>query len=53
MTQLNSSDFYQVSDLKFDISKLRNALKRVLARKSYDDAAGTKYIAGIFLNQIP
>jgi len=53
MTQLNSSDFYQVPDLKFDISKLRNALKRVLARKSYDDAAGTKYIAGIFLNQIP
>ena len=46
-------DFYKVKDLKFDIVKLREALKTVLARKSYDDAAGTKYIAGISLNQIP
>jgi len=53
MTRLNSSDFYQVPDLRFDISKLRNALEKVLARKPYDDAAGTKYIAGISLNQIP
>ena len=48
-----SSDFHKVEDLKFDISKLQNALKTVLQRKSYDDAAGTKYIAGISLNQIP
>ena len=48
-----SSDFYKVEDLKFDIPKLQNALKTVLQRKSYDDAAGTKYIAGISLNQIP
>ena len=47
------SDFYKVENLKFDISKLRNALKIVLERKSYDDAVGTKYIAGISLNQIP
>ena len=47
------SDFYKVENLKFDISKLQNALKTVLQRKSYDDAAGTKYIAGISLNQIP
>ena len=53
MGELNYSDFYQVPDLKFDILKLRNALKNVLARKSYDDSAGTKYIAGISLNQIP
>ena len=53
MTRLNSSDFYQVPDLRFDISKLRIALKKVLSRKSYDDAAGTKYISGICLNQIP
>ena len=46
-------DFITVKDLKFDISKLRNALNQVLSRKSYDDAAGTKYIAGISLNQIP
>ena len=48
-----SSDFHKVENLKFDISKLRYALKTVLQRKSYDDAAGTKYIAGISLNQIP
>ena len=48
-----SNDFHKVDDLKFDISKLQNALKTVLQRKSYDDAAGTKYIAGISLNQIP
>ena len=46
-------DFQTVKDLKFDISKLQKALKEVLSRKSYDDAAGTKYIAGISLNQIP
>ena len=47
------SDFYKVRDLKFNIQKLREALKIVLSRKEYDDAAGTKYIAGISLNQIP
>ena len=48
-----TNDFYKVENLKFDISKLQNALKTVLQRKNYDDAAGTKYIAGISLNQIP
>jgi hypothetical protein len=48
-----SNDFHKVENLKFDISKLQNALKTVLQRKTYDDAAGTKYIAGISLNQIP
>jgi len=49
----NFKDFRKVSELKFDITKLKTALNTVLARKSYDDAAGTKYIAGISLNQIP
>ena len=48
-----ASDFHKVENLKFDISKLQNALKTVLQRKNYDDAAGTKHIAGISLNQIP
>ena len=48
-----TSDFHKIENLKFDITKLQNALKTVLQRKSYDDAAGTKYIAGISLNQIP
>ena len=46
-------DFLKVEDLKFDITKLRTSLEQVLSKKSYDDAAGTKYIAGISLNQIP
>ena len=50
---LSESDFYKVEDLKFDILKLRKALNQVLLRKEYDDALGTKYIAGISLNQIP
>ncbi len=48
-----TSDFHKIENLKFDITKLQNSLKTVLQRKSYDDAAGTKYIAGISLNQIP
>ena len=50
---LSKSDFCKVKDLKFDILKLREALKQVLSRKEYDNAVGTKYIAGISLNQIP
>ena len=50
---LCKSDFYKVEDLKFDILKLRKALRQLLSRKEYDDAVGTKYIAGISLNQIP
>ena len=50
---LCESNFSKVEDLKFDILKLRKALKQVLSRKEYDDAVGTKYIAGISLNQIP
>jgi len=48
-----STNFRKIEGLKFDITKLRDALKIVLQRKTYDDAAGTKYIAGISLNQIP
>jgi len=48
-----ATDFYKIEGLKFDINKLREALKTVLQRKNYDNAAGTKHIAGISLNQIP
>ena len=46
-------DFHTVKDLKFDIKKLQIALKQVITKKDYDDAAGTKYIASIALNQVP
>ena len=47
------NDFHKVDNLKFDISKLQDALKIVLERKRYYDAKGAKNIAGISLNQIP
>ena len=46
-------DFHKVKDLKFNIVKLKEALGQVLAKKSYDDSCGTKFIAAIHLNQIP
>jgi len=46
-------DFHTVKDIKFDIKKLQSALNEVTSKKNYDDACGTKYIAGIPLNQIP
>jgi len=46
-------DFHKVKDLNFDIIKLREALKEVLSKKTYDDSCGTKFIAAIHLNQIP
>ena len=35
MTDLNYSDFYQVPDLKFDISKLRTDLDSILKKRSF------------------
>ena len=49
----NFSDFLTVKDFKFDVQKLREALKQVLKIKNYDDANGIKNFAAICLNQIP
>ena len=46
-------DFHTVKDLKFDVVKLREALKQVLNIKKYDDANGIKNFAAICLNQVP
>ena len=48
-----NSDFVKVDDLKFDVVKLREALKQVLSKKGYDTAGGISHFAGISLNQIP
>ena len=53
MAHLTFNDFYQVPDLKFDISKLKKALSEVLKIKNYDTANGIKNFAAICLNQIP
>ena len=49
----NFEDFHTVKDLKFDITKLRQALNQVLSIKKYDTANGIKNFAAICLNQIP
>ena len=49
----NHSDFYTVPDLKFDLTKLRGALKQVLKIKKYDNAGGISNFGAICLNQIP
>jgi len=52
MTQLNYKDFYQVPDLKFDISKLRTDLDTVLKTKKFD-TPGITHFGAIPLNQVP
>ena len=47
------SDFQKQEDIKFDITKLRHALKQVLNKKGFDDAEGICHFGGIALTQIP
>ena len=47
------NDFHKQKDIKFDIIKLRQALKQVLEKKTFDDAEGTSHFGAISLNQIP
>ena len=49
---LNFDDF-QKQQIKFDISKLRNACEEVLKIKGFDASLGIPHFAGISLNQIP
>ena len=47
------NDFQKQEGLKFDIIKLRQALKHVLEKRGYDNAGGISHFGGISLNQIP
>tara|TARA_Y100001949_G_scaffold20133_1_gene14340 strand:- start:725 stop:1315 length:591 start_codon:yes stop_codon:yes gene_type:complete len=49
---LTFNDF-QKQDLKFDISKLKQACDDVLKIKGFDTSLGIPHFAGISLNQIP
>ena len=49
----NFKDFHTVENLKFDMTKLKEALDQVLKIKNYDNANGIKNFAAICLNQIP
>ena len=53
MTQLNYSDFYQVPELKFDITKLREDLDTILKKKGFASPEGVSNFGAIPLNQIP
>ncbi len=49
----NFNDFHKVKDLKFDISKLQEGLKKILKIKNYGAPKGITNFAAICLNQIP
>ena len=52
MTHLNFTDFYQVPDLKFDISKLRKDLDKILKKRDFY-SPGVTHFGAIQLNKIP
>jgi hypothetical protein len=53
MSNLNYSDFYQVPNLKFNISKLRHGLNDVLKKKGFTTPEKVSNFGAISLNQIP
>ena len=52
MGSINFKDFYQVPELKFDISRLRKDLEVVLNKKKFT-SPGVSNFGAISLNQIP
>jgi hypothetical protein len=52
MKQMSFNDFYQVPNIKFDISRLRKDLESVLKKKKFD-TPGVSHFGAISLNQIP
>ena len=52
MAEVSFEDFYQVPDLKFDISKLRNDLEKVLEIKKFK-SPGVTHFGAIPINRIP
>ena len=50
--QVSFEDFYQVPNLKFDISKLRNDLEKVLEKKRFK-SPGVTHFGAIPINRIP
>tara|TARA_X000001036_G_scaffold438906_1_gene488082 strand:- start:514 stop:1107 length:594 start_codon:yes stop_codon:yes gene_type:complete len=52
MSNLSFENFYQVPGLKFDISKLREDLDKILKEKKFN-SPGITHFGAISLNQIP
>ena len=52
MPQVSFEDFYQVPDLKFDISALRRDLEIILKKRNFN-TLGISHFGAIPLNQVP
>ena len=52
MAHLSFEDFYQVPELKFDISRLKTDLNKVLKLRKFE-TSGVSHFGAIPLNQIP
>ena len=52
MVTTNFEDFYEVPNLSFDISKLRDDLDKILKSKKFN-SPGVTHFGAISLNQIP
>ncbi len=52
MAEVSFEDFYKVPDLKFDISRLKKDLEKVLARKKFK-SPGVTHFGAIPLNRVP
>ena len=52
MAEVSFEDFYQVPNLKFDISRLKHDLEKVLERKKFQ-TPGVTHFGAIPLNRIP
>ena len=51
MVQVSFEDFYQVPNLKFDITRLRNDLEKILDKKNFN-SLGISHFGAIPINQI-
>ena len=52
MAEVSFKDFYQVPNLKFDISRLRKDLDKILERKKFQ-SPGISHFGAIPLNRVP
>ena len=52
MAEVSFEDFYQVPNLKFDISRLKQDLEKILERKKFE-TPGVTHFGAIPLNRIP
>ena len=47
------NDFYQVPNLQFDVSKLRNNLNEILKKKNFDTSLNISHFAALPMNRVP